>query len=74
MYDGHGGHEVAQYAAQNFPQFLKECESYKKGDYIQALKDAFLGFDATLTAPKVAAILQKIAKGKEEGDVTTTTG
>lgn len=66
VYDGHGGHEVAQYCAQNLPQFLKKCEAYKKGDYVQALKDAFLGFDATLREPEVIAVLKQIVKGKEE--------
>ncbi|XP_049776408.1 probable protein phosphatase CG10417 isoform X4 [Schistocerca cancellata] len=66
VYDGHGGHEVAQYCAQNLPEFLKTCEAYKKGDYVQALKDAFLGFDATLREPEVIAILKQIVKGKEE--------
>ncbi|XP_049792765.1 probable protein phosphatase CG10417 isoform X3 [Schistocerca nitens] len=66
VYDGHGGHEVAQYCAQNLPEFLKTCEAYKKGDYVQALKEAFLGFDATLREPEVIAILKQIVKGKEE--------
>lgn len=67
VYDGHGGHEVAAYSAQHLPQYLKNCEAYKKGDYAQALKDAFLGFDATLTTPEVLAILKQIAKNKDCG-------
>lgn len=67
VYDGHGGHEVATYAAQHLPQYLKNCEAYKQGDYAQALKDAFLGFDATLTTPEVLAVLKQIASNKDGG-------
>jgi protein phosphatase 1G len=68
VYDGHRGVEVAAYSAQHLPQYLKQCEAYKKGDYMQALKDAFLEFDATLPTPEVVAVLRKmkkIAKYKE---------
>lgn len=65
VYDGHGGHEVAVYTAQHLPQYLKNCEAYKKGDYTQALKDAFLEFDATLTTPEVVAVLKQIANNKD---------
>jgi len=67
VYDGHGGHEVAAYSAQHLPEYLKNCEAYKKGDYAQALKDAFLEFDAALTTPEVLAILKQIAKNKDGG-------
>lgn len=67
VYDGHGGHEVATYTAQHLPQYLKNCEAYKRGDYTQALKDAFLGFDATLTTPEVLALLKQIANHKDGG-------
>jgi hypothetical protein len=67
VYDGHGGQEVAAYSAQHLPKYLKNCEAYKKGDYAQALKDAFLEFDAALTTPEVLAILKQIAKNKDGG-------
>ncbi|EZA47064.1 hypothetical protein DMN91_001451 [Ooceraea biroi] len=62
VYDGHGGHEVATYCASNLPDFIKETEAYKKGDIRQALIDAFLGFDATLTKPDVIAVLKELAR------------
>ncbi|XP_033224539.1 probable protein phosphatase CG10417 [Belonocnema kinseyi] len=65
VYDGHGGHEVAAYCAKNLPDFIKSTEAYKKGDIKQALIDAFLGFDATLTKPDVISILKEIAGTKE---------
>jgi protein phosphatase 1G len=67
VYDGHGGHEVATYTAQHLPQYLKNCEAYKRGDYTQALKDAFLEFDATLTTPDVLVVLKQIASNKDCG-------
>ncbi|PSN53499.1 hypothetical protein C0J52_16748 [Blattella germanica] len=66
VYDGHGGHEVAKYTAQHLPQYLKDCEAYKKGDYTKALKDTFLGFDATLTTPDVVVVLKEIQDNVEE--------
>ncbi|XP_020277630.1 probable protein phosphatase CG10417 [Pseudomyrmex gracilis] len=61
VYDGHGGHEVATYCAQKLPDFIKQTEAYKNGDIRQALIDAFLGFDATLTTPEVVNILKELA-------------
>ncbi|KAJ8976988.1 hypothetical protein NQ317_013989 [Molorchus minor] len=36
VYDGHGGHEVAQYCAQKLPQFIKDLQAYKDDDIIIA--------------------------------------
>ena len=33
VYDGHGGHEVAEFVAKYFPDHLRQNESYKTGDY-----------------------------------------
>jgi len=66
VYDGHGGHEVAEYCSKNLPEFIKQVENYKNGNYEQALKDAFLEFDATLATPEVIEVLKKIASGKDE--------
>ena len=32
VYDGHGGHEVAEYTAKKFPSFIKRNEDYKNGN------------------------------------------
>ncbi|XP_045785781.1 probable protein phosphatase 2C 11 [Maniola jurtina] len=61
VYDGHGGAEVATYCSQNLPNFIKNTEAYKNGDMIQALKDAFLGFDATIASKEVMDILKELA-------------
>lgn len=65
MYDGHGGHEVAQYCSKHLPKFIKNTEAYKRGDMQQALTDAFLGFDATLATPAVISVLKELA-GKRD--------
>lgn len=65
VYDGHGGHEVAQYCSENLPQFIKDTEAYKNGDINKALMEGFLGFDATIATKKVVDVLKKIAGEKE---------
>lgn len=61
VYDGHGGAEVAQYCSLHLPTFLKKLQSYKAKDFEQALKDAFIGFDATLLDDKVIAELKRLS-------------
>lgn len=65
VYDGHGGHEVAQYCSQNLPQYIKNTEAYKSQDMEKALIDAFLGFDATIATPEITTVLKAIAGDKE---------
>lgn len=60
VFDGHGGSEVALYCSQKLPAFLKNVEAYKKGDFKQALKDTFIGFDATLVNDDVVEELKKL--------------
>ncbi|XP_055534879.1 probable protein phosphatase CG10417 [Wyeomyia smithii] len=61
VYDGHGGSEVAQYCSLHLPAFLKTLESYKAKNFEQALKDAFIGFDATLLEETVIEELKKLS-------------
>lgn len=61
VYDGHGGSEVAQYCSLHLPTFLKTLESYKARNFEQALKDAFIGFDATLLEETVIEELKKLS-------------
>ncbi|EDW72083.1 uncharacterized protein Dwil_GK10630 [Drosophila willistoni] len=61
VYDGHGGAEVAQYCADKLPEFLKNLDDYKRGELVEALKNAFLGFDKTLLDPPVVTILKILA-------------
>lgn len=65
VYDGHGGHEVAQYCSQKLPDFIKNSEPYKNNDLEKALIDSFLGFDGTIATPEIIAELKEIAGSKE---------
>ncbi|XP_055838068.1 probable protein phosphatase CG10417 [Episyrphus balteatus] len=73
VYDGHGGAEVAAHCADKLPAFLKNLEAYKNGDFDLALKNAFLGFDATLLEDDVIQIL-KILAGERNVDVDDSEG
>lgn len=65
VYDGHGGHEVAQYCSEHLPQYIKDSESYKGENLEEALVNSFLGFDGTIASTEVIAELKKIAHNKE---------
>lgn len=62
VYDGHGGSEVAVYTSQHLPEFIKKTEQFKKGNYKQALIDAFMEFDESLIKDEVMAILKTLKK------------
>ncbi|KAF2360096.1 PPM-type phosphatase domain [Trinorchestia longiramus] len=73
VYDGHGGHEVAEYTALHFPTHLLANEFYKNGNMRKALVEAFLTFDRHLLTPEVLSLLKKMASSKkgEEADEST---
>lgn len=48
VYDGHGGEKVAAYSGANMHSIIARQESFKKGDYIQGLKDGFLAADRAM--------------------------
>lgn len=48
VYDGHGGEKVATYSGANLHNIIARQESFKKGDYAQALKDGFLAADRAM--------------------------
>ncbi|KXJ92082.1 protein phosphatase PTC2 [Microdochium bolleyi] len=53
VYDGHGGDKVAQFSGANIFEILKKQDTFKSGNYEQALKDCFLATDrAILSDPK----------------------
>lgn len=45
----------------HLPDYIKSTSAYKRGNMAQALEDAFLGFDETLTRPEVIVELEQIA-------------
>ncbi|KAK8116256.1 Protein phosphatase 2C-like 2 [Apiospora sp. TS-2023a] len=53
VFDGHGGDKVAQFAGQHMYDILLKQDTFKAGNYEQALKDCFLATDrAILSDPK----------------------
>ncbi|KAJ9156704.1 Protein phosphatase 2C isoform gamma [Pleurostoma richardsiae] len=53
VFDGHGGEKVAAFAGENIHQIIAKQDTFKTGNYEQALKDGFLATDrAILNDPK----------------------
>ena len=59
---------MAQYAAAQFPVFLKSVATYNDGSLATALENAFLGFDATLVTEEVKKQLKLLAASGEKTD------
>ncbi|KAH8073646.1 protein serine/threonine phosphatase [Aureococcus anophagefferens] len=51
VFDGHGGAEVARYAAAHVGAYLKRAPGFAEGDYGAALRAAFFALDASLRWP-----------------------
>jgi serine/threonine protein phosphatase PrpC len=62
VFDGHGGCEVAHYVEHHLVDELKKNESFKKGNYRQALIDVFLGLDKMLLTDQGKKELATISK------------
>ncbi|ROT41748.1 protein phosphatase 2C [Sodiomyces alkalinus F11] len=53
VFDGHGGDKVALFAGENIHEIVAKQDTFKKGNYEQALKDGFLATDrAILNDPR----------------------
>lgn len=52
VFDGHGGCEVARFVEAHMVDELKKLETFKKGNYKQALIDTFLLLDKMLLSDK----------------------
>lgn len=48
VFDGHGGHTIAQYAGASLHKRLTSDPAYEEADWKTALKSAFLGIDVDL--------------------------
>lgn len=62
VYDGHGGSEVAIYTSEKLPDFIKNAEEYKSGNFKEALISAFLTFDDSLRSDEARARLKEILR------------
>jgi protein phosphatase 2C family protein 2/3 len=48
VYDGHGGDKVALFAGDNIHKIIAKQDTFKTGNYEQALKDGFLATDRAI--------------------------
>ena len=48
VYDGHGGDKVALFAGDNIHNIIAKQDTFKTGNYEQALKDGFLATDRAI--------------------------
>lgn len=62
VFDGHGGCEVARFVEAHLVDELKKNESFKKGNYRQALIDVFLLLDKMLLSEPGKKELTKISQ------------
>jgi protein phosphatase PTC2/3 len=63
VFDGHGGEKVALFAGDNIHNIIAKQDTFKSGNYEQALKDGFLATDrAILTGTMVL-----ISSGCQDG-------
>lgn len=62
VFDGHGGCEVARFVEHHLVDEIKKNESFKKGNYKQALSDVFLLLDKMLLTESGKKELTQISK------------
>lgn len=48
VFDGHGGDKVALFAGDNIHKIIAKQDTFKAGNYEQALKDGFLATDRAI--------------------------
>lgn len=48
VFDGHGGHKVAEFAGEHIYDILKKQDTFNAGNYDQSLKDCFLATDRAI--------------------------
>ena len=56
VYDGHGGSNVALFAGDNIHRIVAKQDTFKTGNYEQALKDGFLATDRAILSGMVAPV------------------
>jgi serine/threonine protein phosphatase PrpC len=61
VFDGHGGCEVAHFISYHFVDEIKKLDSFKRGDYKNALIEVFLHVDQMLLTESGKRELGKIA-------------
>lgn len=65
VFDGHGGDKVALFAGENIHNIVAKQETFKAGNYEQALKDGFLATDRAILNGMVARFSPLRGRGEE---------
>ena len=65
VFDGHGGPEVAKFCKEHFISNFLINENFKKGNYVEALKENFLKMDEILLSDKGTEMLQRFRTESE---------
>lgn len=55
VFDGHGGDKVALYTGEHIHDIIANQETFKAGNYEQALKDGFLATDRAILSGTLSA-------------------
>jgi len=65
VFDGHGGDKVALFAGDNIHNIIAKQDTFKAGNYEQALKDGFLATDRAILngMNKLAGISRMCRRG-----------
>ena len=74
VFDGHGGCEVARFVEHHFVEELKKQESYRKGDFKNALIDTFLALDRMVLTDSGKKELALISKKNSSGGGLAVSG
>lgn len=72
VFDGHGGCEVAHYTENHFIDELKKSESFRRGDYRNALIETFLNIDKMMLTEAGKKELATIARKHSPGSVVAS--
>ncbi|ODQ79018.1 hypothetical protein BABINDRAFT_162089 [Babjeviella inositovora NRRL Y-12698] len=48
VYDGHGGEKVALFTGDHLHEVIRQTEAFQNQNYIQALRDGFMGMDRAI--------------------------
>ncbi|CAE7661870.1 unnamed protein product [Symbiodinium sp. KB8] len=71
VFDGHGGSAVAEIVAERLPQILRQLPEYARGEYQEALKQAFLEQDDFLRSKAGRARLKRSGMASALGTGST---
>jgi serine/threonine protein phosphatase PrpC len=67
VFDGHGGHEVAQFVERHFVKSLEKNANFRRNDLERALTENFIGMDQLLLAPAGRDEIKRLMTAENAG-------